>query len=363
MEHRELPRIASGDRPARGALQETAGRFRLRRFDPDRDPRELDFGRAGLLTLVFVAGTAVLLYVAFTANRIAVGWLHHQPQYQFSFSHLRLVPEPPSWYRGGSQEFLKRVHSGAGEPERFSTLEVTPERIALAFKNYPWVEDVRKVTYAPGRICVELRYRQPVGWVDLRNGKQQIVDDKGIILAVEDVDVDQLGQVPKISGDGLSPPSDPRAGVVWKSIAAPTDVAEAEPRILAAARLAGFLRAENRAQDAASSPALRVLEIIVTERASPGLFLINAEGAAIWWGRAPGDEGPGALSADQKWAMLVNWQRSTRSRVLKEGDYWAFSKKGVYHVCPSAHPPHEPSDDSDAGKQEQKGGRKPAGSG
>jgi hypothetical protein len=354
MEHRELPPLSGGDLPLDGTLEQPTTRFRLRRFDPDGDVGPMDFRRLGLRAIAALATFAGLIFLGIQGTRIAVGWLHHQPQYQFPFSRIRLLPEPPPWYRGGAQEFLKRVRHGAGECEHIATLDVVPERLALAFKKYAWVEDVTRVTIAPGRIECELRYRQPVAWVDLSGGKQHIVDAHAIILQADEIDPDQLGQVIKISGEGLSAPADPRAGVIWKWQGSATDLGQPDPRIEAAAKLAGFVKAQGRIRDGESSRALRVIEIIVTDFASRGLFMMNAEGAEIWWGRTPGDEAPGTLTAEQKWTMLVDWQRSTRARFLVDGDYWAFSRKGVYHACPHAKSPHEPSEVSLSAKDREK---------
>jgi len=361
MEHREPPRVAPGDRRFDGAIEEPGGPFRLRPFDPARDRRQLDFGRAGLLLAAF-AGLAGLIYLATHLTRAAADWLHHQPKYQLPFDQIRLATKPPVWYRGGTHEFLERVRRDAGESEQISLLEVTPERLAVAFKKHPWVEDVVKVAKGPGRVVVDLRYRRPVAWVNLPGGQQQIVDDKGIILSPEDMDVDQLGPVIKISADGLTAPSDARAGVVWKSKASATEIEEVEPRIQAAAKLAGFLLTETRVRDSQAAPALRIVEIVVTDLASGGLFMMNAEGTWIWWEIAPGEEGPGKLSADQKWAMLVHWQQTTRARALAERDYWAFSQKGLYQVCPHS-PSHQPREVSQAGKHQPAAVGKPAGSG
>ncbi|MFI5461234.1 MAG: hypothetical protein ACHRXM_38000 [Isosphaerales bacterium] len=364
MEHREPPRIASGDRRFDGAIEEPGGGFRLRRFDPSRDRRQLDFRRAGLLTLAAIAVLAGVIYVALRATRAAVGWLNHQSTYQLPFNQIHLATDPPAWYRGGAQEFLERVRLGAGEAEQISLLEVVPERLTLAFKKYAWVEEVVKVTYGPGRIVVDLRYRRPVASVDLPPGNpKQMVDDKGIILPTEDVDLDQLGKVIKITGEGLAAPSDPRPGVMWKAKASSSDMGEGDPRIQGAAKLAGFLRTETRAHEGLASPALHFLEIIVTDFARRGLFMVNDEGAEVCWGAAPGDERPGRLSAEQKWVMLLEWRQSTRSRFLKEGDYWEFTKKGLHHRCTHQGSPHAAAEVTEAGKDQPAAVGKPAGSG
>jgi hypothetical protein len=343
MEHREPPRIAIGDRRFEETQKASHVWFPLRRSDPAGSRRPREARRAALPAIVVSAVAAGLIYVGWQATRAAVAWLHHQSQYQVPFKDLELVRSPPAWYRGGARRFLEQVGQNAAEPARVSQLDVRPDQLAVAFKKYAWVEDVAKVAYSPGRIRVDLRYRRPVAWVNLPRGQQQIVDDRGIILSVEDVDVEPLGSLVKITGDGVFAPSDPRPGVVWKAKEHVGEPDEADGRIVGAARLAGFLRQEERASEAAACPALRILEIIVTDYDRRGLFVMNAEGAEIWWEDAPGRERPGKLSASEKWRMLVRWQATTRARFLEAGDFWAFSRKGVLFNCPPTHSSrHEP---------------------
>ena len=93
-----------------------------------------------------------------------------------------------------------------------------------------------------------------------------------------------------------------------------------------------FSSRQPQADDARRSPALRFGEIIVTGFGKRGLFVVNAEGATICWGERPGDERPGQPSAEEKWAILVAWDKTTPARFLVEGDFWAFSKEGA-QVC------------------------------
>jgi hypothetical protein len=353
MEHRDPPRITAGDRRFDEAVEEVGGRFRLRQFDPTApDRRQVGVRHASLIGIAALAVLAGLFYLASHASRAAVNWLHHQANYQLPFDEIHLVGEPPPWYRGGAHEFLERVRRGARESERISVFEVGPERLSLAFKKYAWVEDVINVVYEPGRILVTLRYRRPVARVALPDGQRHIVDENGIILAPEDVDLEQLGPLIKISGDGISAPADPRPGVLWKAKTGATEMASGEPRILAAAKLAGFLRAEPRIREAAASPALRILEIIATEFSGRGLFILNAELAEIHWGKAPGDESPGAITGAEKWLMLVRWQQTTQARCLIEGDFWAIGKNAVRHVCPHPEHSHQPSACPQAGRNQ-----------
>jgi hypothetical protein len=351
MEHREPPRIAAGDRRFGGVTEEPGGRFRLRTFDPASNRRRIEPLRVALLSVSALAITAAIYYIASRATSSAVGWLHRQSQYQLAFDQIRLVHEPPAWYRGGAREFLARVRHDSGESEHISQLDVRPERLALAFKIDPWVEEVVRVAYAPGRISVDLRFRQPVAWVwvvapDQRTklaGRQKwIIDGEGRVLASEDVDVEPLGTLLKITGEELAAPADPRAGVVWKSKSSGGEIEQVDERIVAAGKLARFLTQEGRVDS--TKAALRMIEIIVPELSdfrNRGLFVLNAEGAEFCWGKAPGSEGPGEPSSDAKWQMLRRWEETTPKRTLADGDYWEFSRKGLSHECPH-NPSHRP---------------------
>ncbi len=304
--------------------------------------RGRDLRRAAALALVATAVLAGLAYLGRQAIRASIAWLHQQAKYQVAFDQIELVTKPPAWYRGGPARFLEEVRQTAAEPAQIPHLDLAPEQIAVAFKKYAWVEDVAKVAFHPGRIVVDLRYRQPVAWVHLPRGPQRIVDDNGTILPSEDIDVEPLGSLIKITGDGLLPPSDPRPGVVWKARDRAADIDRADPKVVAAARLAGFLRRQTADSQSNPARALRVLEIIVTDYERRGLFVMNAEGAEIWWEDAPGEERPGKPSAAEKWQMLEHWQETTTARFLEDGDFWAFSRKGLHHVCPHPGGGHQP---------------------
>jgi len=349
MEHREPPRIVTGDRRLEGALEDTGGRFPFRRFPLVRNQRQIHFGRALLFIVAALAVLIVLFYLGSQATRAAIGWLHHQSQYQLPFEQIQLVPEPPPWFRGGARAFLEAARLDARESESIPMLDVTPDQIILDFKNYAWVRDVGQVTYGQKTIIVPIRYRQPVAYVQLLKGDQKLVDETGTILRTRDIDetrldqVVRLGHLIRIEGTGLAAPSDPRPGIVWKTRAVGSDHEEVDLRVLAAAKLAGFLSQPSQVRDAESIPALRILQIIVTDLPSPGafgLFVLNAEDTAIWWNEAPGDEHPGRPNAAEKWAMLRRWRESTDPRTVPTGDYLAFKGTQVSQVCKHDKHPH-----------------------
>jgi hypothetical protein len=352
MEHREPPQFATGDRRHDRAIDEPDGQLGIRTFGIARNRRQIDFGRTALLVIAGLAIIAGVIYLGLRSTRAALAWLAQQAPYQVPFEQIELVSEPPRWYRGGSRAFLAAVRRSAGAPERVSTLDGTPDLLKADFKKYAWVKEVKKVVYAPGRIEVDLDYCQPVAWVQLGAGEQVIIDERAVILPAEDVNPALLGQVVKITGHGLTPPADPQPGLVWKSRERAGGPDGADDRILAAAKLACFLAQETQTRDAEQSPALRILEISVTEFGGVEprrLFVINAEGAAIWWRNAPGEERSDEPSALEKWAMLRRWQETTRARFLEPGDFWSFSSNRLHHVCPRKHLPavHRPKEQSE----------------
>jgi hypothetical protein len=343
MEHREPPRVGPGDGQIDESAELPAGRFRLRRFEAAGTGRQIDYRRVGFFLVVGSATLVGLVYFSAWAARTSVGWLAQQPQYQIPFDQIELVPKPPRWYERGSQAFLEGVRLGSREPDHLSVLDLAPDALTAAFKKYAWVNQVTRITYPPGRIRVELRYRQPVAWVQLRGAQQRMIDDEATVLPTDNIDVKKLGRVVKITCiGGLPAPSATQFGEKWKSKADENSAAEVDERIVAAAKLAGFLLQEPQATDAERSLALRLDEINVSDFENRGLFVINAERAAILWDDAPGDEKPGRPTASDKWAILKHWEESTPARFLESGDYWAFGKTDLYWICPPSHVRHRP---------------------
>jgi hypothetical protein len=295
--------------------------------------------RTGIVVLLGAVLVGGALYLGRLAARSVVGWLHAQPQYQLPFDQIELVPPPPAWYRAGAKGFLDRVRRRANLGENVSVLDLTPERLALAFRD-AWVEEVLKVAYSPGKVHVYLRYREPVGMVVLADGGQQLVDEYAVLLASDDVDPVRLGPLIRISAPGLEPPADPQPGVTWKSRTRPGGLESVNESIVAAAGLAGFISKKQRASTIEKLPALKVTEIMVGAFEKRGLFMVNAERAVIWWRYAPKREPPGEPSAEVKWAMLEEWQRTETKRLLPEPDYWGFSETGVVRFCTHGDPTH-----------------------
>ncbi len=324
MVYREPPRIAAQDGRLDGVIDDADSRPRLRRFDFVRAERQLDLPRVLLVLCLFVAGLALIGYVGTQALRSMIRWLHQQPQYQVRFLDIRLQDEPPAWFRGGAQAFLRQVREHAKEAEILPIMDLETEQIDRDFRLFPWVDAVTRVEYPPQGITVHLAYKQPVATIPFPPGEHVILDPKATILPGEDIDTKKLGPLIKITGTGLDQPaSDNQPGLAWKSSAPGAEGPRLERCALGAARLAGFLQKPDRAREAASVPALRVLAIVATDRR--GFFVQNAEGAMIYWGEAPGSEASGNLDAQEKWEILKKWATAPGRRNLPDRDYWRFS--------------------------------------
>ncbi len=327
MVYRETPRIAAKDGRLDGVIDDADSRPRPRpgRFDFVRSERQLDLPRVLLASCLFLAGVALIGYLGTQALRTMVRWLHQQPQYQVKFLDIRLQDEPPAWFRGGSQAFLRQVRENVKEAEVLPVLDLETEQIDRDFKLFPWVDHVTRVEYPPRGITVHLVYKQPVATIPFPPGEHVILDRNSHILPVKDIDTEKLGLLIRITGTGLDQPvTDNRPGRAWRSSAPAAEASRLERCVLGAARLAGFLQETDRARKAASVRALRVLTIVATDRR--GLFIQNAEGAMIYWGEAPGSEASGNLEAKEKWEMLKKWASSSSRRILPSGDYWMFSR-------------------------------------
>jgi hypothetical protein len=292
---------------------------------------------AALLVMLLSAA-----YLASIGSLAAIGWLHRQPYYQLPFGEIRLEPGPPPWYRGGRAAFLEAVGRSAHLTKPIARLDATPTEIAAMFRNYHWVEDVQ-VDYPPGGVSVHLRYRQPVAYVQLARKDQLLVDEKGTILPPADID-DSLvgpGRLPLITAEKLGPPADPTPGVTWKTQNEPDEIPHEDPRIIAAAKLAGYVHSKQQVQSTQNLPAFKIGEIMISDFERRRLFVLNDEGQTIWWRDAPGEERPGDPNADEKWEILRKWGESSKKRSLPDGDFWRFSSMELVPVCPHPGRPHQ----------------------
>ena len=264
MEHREPPRIPAGDRRFDGTIEEPASSFRLRAFDPLSNPRRIDFLRASLIAARRAGRHDAFVLSGFARNDVCRCLAASPVSVPGCVYEIELTEKLPSWYRGGNREFLDRVRRASGESVRISQLQIRPERLALAFKLDPWVEEVVKVSYHPGKIRVDLRFREPVAWVKTdrvlraRRRRRAIVTRRRRGFGAGR----DFAQDHRRGPEG--PPSDPRAGVLWK---AKSESDQIERMTIESSLLPPWRGSSGSAcrRGTKVSPALQMIEIIVSD--------------------------------------------------------------------------------------------------
>jgi hypothetical protein len=196
-----------------------------------------------LLMAVLVGGT-ILLTVFFPA-----------PRYHVPFANIDYGPLPTYV----APHFLSEVQQTHGLPSLLDTRK--PQLLADlhdAFRRHPWVAEVKQVRIvAPGRIKVELRFREPVAVVT--GEKKWPVDGEGTLLPPIP---DNLA-AGLLSLEGISTAPTLTPGQVW-------------PVVQPAARVAAAVR-----QD---TDTLRLAAVILSnDPLQPGVLLRTRQGSVILW--------------------------------------------------------------------------------
>ena len=245
------------------------------------------FRPARLAKLALIVGVVALL--PYLVQRLPN--LASRPEYRLATKQIRIVPAPESPVPAN---LLDQVREQAKLPRELSLLdEKLAANLAQAFARHPWIAQVVSVRKShPATVTVEVKYRQPVGMVQVKGGRFPI-DAAGVVLPSGDFTVADSKRYPTIQG--LTPPSSVRPGVAWR-----------DSSLLAAARLAELL--------APKWSELQLESIVVPSRTvSPidsskiVLELRTSGGSKILWGRAPGTEHPGELTTDQKIGRLEKY--------------------------------------------------------
>lgn len=227
--------------------------------------------------------------------------MQSRPLYRVMPDGVTLTPTPP-WVRADVRR--EALHQ-AGLDDGFSTLEPRiAERLGQVFALHPWVEAVEAVRLEyPGRVEIDLRYRQPVLMVEVPGGLYP-VDGRGILLPSADFKADDAARYPRLTGVTGTPGP---VGAVWS-----------DPVLLGGAALAARLRPVwddlqlfrlvPAARDAVEAPD------------SPGQFELEtvAGRTRIRWGYPPNRPHPDEADAEEKLARLKRelvrrggWDRGT----------------------------------------------------
>jgi hypothetical protein len=296
MDHRESPPVESwAGEPPRGPLPGLADHPLARR---------LVRGRLARAALIAAASIALAALVGSWALQALADWLHRQPAHQLAFRDIALAEPPPDWVKGGREGLLDRIRARANQPETVPVLALDLAEFKKVFALHPLVERVDRLErVAPGGLVVRLRYREPVARVVLP-ATTLYLDRDGVVLPEEDLDL--RDEAPLIRLAGLPEPLDALPGLPLKAGTGPDRSAS----ILAATRLAAFIRAQERT---AGRPALHVDLIHLHDG---GLWPQLRPSTRVLWGTASHSDGSQPLSPERKWALLREWAKKRGGVVL-----------------------------------------------
>jgi hypothetical protein len=188
-------------------------------------------------------------------------------------------------------DLVQQVIDLAGLPEELSLLDdgVTA-KVADAFQLHPWVAEVLAVTKsAPARLTVDLRFRRPAAMVEVQQGVYP-VDADGHLLPPADFSVADTKRFPLVRNVQTTPLGP--AGANWGDV-----------NVSAAARLAEALLPHWRELNLSAIHVPRQTTATVIGDDLQFELLTNS-GSRILWGRMPGTDHPGELTAEQKISRL-----------------------------------------------------------
>jgi hypothetical protein len=211
-------------------------------------------------------------------------------EYRFETSKIEITPPP----RDVPPEIVEQVLQRARVPKTVSLLDDDlTEKLAKAFASHPWVDEVVSVRKSfPPRVQVELKYRQPVAMVETAGGMYP-VDAHAVLLPPEDFSMADTRRYPLLRGVQTQPRGP--AGVNWGDVA-----------VELGAKMAVALGPHWQELQ---------LEAVLVPRTGAGenpdslkFVLKTAGGSRILWGRAPGSQYPGELSAEKKIGRLKKYR-------------------------------------------------------
>ena len=280
--------------------------------------------RNWFLTLGLVLSIGALIAATGWLNSTR-DWLAARSEYQIRWNEVRLEPAPPAYIRTGTSGILAGVRKRLGNRETISSLTQSWSELARALPlGSPWVEEVTSIGVRsyPNQLKIELVYRQPVVLLNVpgNSGGKIVLDGKGVVLPLDEVDLKQAGTLIRI--DGLSGPLEPRPGFSLVSSGNPD-----ESRLEAGLRLANFARSHSESSELPAGPSL--LQAVNLRYGNHQIFAQTRDGLWVLWGDAPDQEPAGTLNAEQKWNFLKDWLTSHAPTADRPGSYLIFTPTGA----------------------------------
>jgi len=257
----------------------------LRRRAPDVEPS------AGSAVAAFVSAHRGGLGAVAVVVAAAVGgwllWRRHAADVRAHpdlvlFSEAVEVRGVAPWVHGDVRgEALRDASLDGGLP--LDDPDLT-ERLRRAFARHPWVREVVRVDVRqPAAAVVEIRCREPVAMVRVRDGLYP-VDAEGVVLPTEGFTPESAAAYPTIANIASTPLG--AAGTAW-----------GDPLVAEGAAVAGVVGPE--------WPRLSFRDLVPVSVAGGIAWEFSGDGdRAVRFGSAPGRERPGEPTAAAKLARL-----------------------------------------------------------
>jgi hypothetical protein len=219
------------------------------------------------------------------------------PEYFVGPRQFEITPPPPWIHRTDLPTEIYRELSRRGPLSLMD--EDLAERVAAAFLQQPWVYKVRHVQKFPGKVKVDLIYRQPVCMVVIPgNVMPTPVDVEGTLLPKNDFTPVEAAKYPRLLGVERGPMNPERFGARW------ADARVAGGAEIAAALLPLWEKLKLQRIMPVSPP-----ETATGTTLPPGtarravdynFYIITQGGMQILWGHSPAANIPGESTPQQK---------------------------------------------------------------
>ncbi|WP_422931212.1 hypothetical protein [Singulisphaera sp. PoT] len=327
MEHREPPRIPMSEGPPRDATDPLNAR-RFGRFVTPKHVRRIAPSRIGLAVFAVISAVIFMVIIGMRLIHSATDWLQGQPTYQIKAESVQFEPPLPPWYKGGTKAFLERAKIGLDSGTTQSALSLDPAALSKELTLNCWAKGVVGVRQEhPNKLVIKLNMRNPVALAKLPDGTHIIIDEDGVLLPRSEIDDTNL-DVPLmiLVGFGEGPKSR-QPGLNWKRSRGGGELDEPDERIVAAAKLAAFIReVQGKGRDLTGK---QRFALVAPQGEQNKLAIRNEMNLWVAWVEAPGQESVGKPSAKEKWEKVVKWIKEHGPRDIRPGEYLYFSKTGI----------------------------------
>ncbi len=244
---------------------------------------------------------AMIASAVFVGPRLAerLPDLTSRKEYRLRVENLHFT-ERPHWVPHDLIGQVAKLENWNAQP--ISLLEESCcQEIAEAFSRHPWMKKVERVRLRPGgRVDLEITFRKPVAMVQAGRGQFYPIDADAILLPPSDFSRADIKRYPLIENPSTLPQGP--AGTYWGDL-----------MVLGAARLAEHLL-HPFDETTTHWEHLKLARIELPRRTTAEVDikdvqyrLITKDGSRILWGRAPGTDHPGELTAEQKIGRLTQY--------------------------------------------------------